>query len=71
MKVGLFQFLGPLAQRSEQGTHKSIGLFFLYYVLANFAASLATKQVVDPATAAWLPNIGMATLALWFFARLR
>ncbi|MSU23713.1 MAG: YjgP/YjgQ family permease [Opitutus sp.] len=53
------------------GVSKSIGLFFLYYVLANFAASLATKQLVDPATAAWLPNIGMAGLALWFFARLR
>ena len=53
------------------GVSKSIGLFFLYYVFANFAASLATKQFVDPATAAWLPNIGMAALALWFFARLR
>ena len=53
------------------GVSKSIGLFFLYYVLANIAASLATKQIVDPALAAWLPNIGMAALAAWFFARLR
>ena len=53
------------------GVSKSIGLFFLYYVLANFAASLATKGLIEPGTAAWLPNIGMAGLALWFFARLR
>ena len=53
------------------GVSKSIGLFFLYYVMANIAASLATKQIVDPVLAAWLPNIGMAALAAWFFARLR
>ena len=53
------------------GVSKSIGLFFLYYVLANVASSLATKGLVDPAVAAWLPNIGMAALALWLFARLR
>lgn len=53
------------------GVSKSIGLFFLYYVMANVAASLATKQIVDPAVAAWLPNIGMGALALWFFSRVR
>lgn len=53
------------------GVSKSIGLFFLYYVFVNFASSLATKEVVNPELAAWLPNIGMAGLALWFFGRLR
>jgi lipopolysaccharide export system permease protein len=53
------------------GVSKSIGLFFLYYLLVNLAASLATKELVDPATAAWLPNVAMAGLALWLFARLR
>ncbi len=53
------------------GVSKSIGLFFLYYLLENFATSLATKNLIDPVMAAWLPNIGMAALALWFFARLR
>lgn len=53
------------------GVSKSIGLFVLYYILANFAASLATKGFVDAQVAAWLPNIGMAALAVWFFARLR
>jgi lipopolysaccharide export system permease protein len=53
------------------GVSKSIGLFFLYYVLANIAASLATKQIIDPVLAAWLPNIGMVAIATWLFARLR
>jgi lipopolysaccharide export system permease protein len=50
---------------------KSIGLFFLYYLLVNLAGSLATKQFIDPVAAAWLPNVGMALLALWVFVRLR
>jgi lipopolysaccharide export system permease protein len=53
------------------GVSKSIGLFFLYYVLANLSASLAAKQIVEPEIAAWLPNIGMTLLATWLFARLR
>jgi lipopolysaccharide export system permease protein len=53
------------------GVSKSIGLFFLYYLLTNFAASLATKQSIEPILAAWLPNLGMTALALWFFVRLR
>ncbi len=53
------------------GVSKSFGLFFLYYILANISSSLATKQLIDPLLAAWLPNIGMAGLAAWLFARLR
>lgn len=53
------------------GVSKAIGLFFLYFVLQNVAATLATKQLIDPALAAWLPNMGMAGLALVLFARLR
>jgi lipopolysaccharide export system permease protein len=53
------------------GVSKSIGLFFLYYVLANLSASLAAEQIVEPEIAAWLPNIGMTLLATWLFARLR
>jgi lipopolysaccharide export system permease protein len=53
------------------GVSKSIGLFFLYYILMNLATSLATKQVMDPEWAAWLPNIGMSGIAVWLFARLR
>ncbi len=53
------------------GVSKSIGLFFLYYLLSNVASSLATRQLVEPIFAAWMPNLGMIALALWFFVRLR
>jgi lipopolysaccharide export system permease protein len=53
------------------GVSKSIGLFFFYYVLANVAASLATRQLLAPEVAAWLPNAAMAGLAAWLFVRLR
>ncbi len=53
------------------GVSKSIGLFFLYYIFANVASSLATKQILDPQAAAWVPNIGLAALALWFLVRMR
>ena len=53
------------------GVSKSIGLFFLYYVFNSAATALATKGIVDPQVAAWLPHAGIAALALWFFARLR
>jgi lipopolysaccharide export system permease protein len=53
------------------GVSKSFGLFFLYYILANIASSLATKQLIDPLLAAWLPNLGMSALAVWLFAKLR
>jgi lipopolysaccharide export system permease protein len=53
------------------GVSKSIGLFFLYYIFANFASSLATKGILEPDLAAWVPNVGLAALAAWFFARLR
>jgi hypothetical protein len=39
--------------------------------MANLASSLATKEIVKPDVAAWLPNIGMTLLATWLFARLR
>jgi len=53
------------------GVSKAIGLFLLYYVLNNFATSLATEQLMSPVMAAWLPNLGMAALAAWLFARMR
>jgi lipopolysaccharide export system permease protein len=53
------------------GVSKSIGLFFLYLVLKNLAESLATKQLMDPGLAAWLPDIGMTGLAVILFLRLR
>lgn len=53
------------------GVSKSIGLFLLYYAFSTVSSSLANQLIVDPVTAAWLPNVGMSALALWFFARLR
>jgi lipopolysaccharide export system permease protein len=53
------------------GVSKSIGLFFLYYIFLNVATALATKGLVEPEVAAWLPYAGMGVLAAWFFARLR
>ena len=53
------------------GVSKSIGLFFLYYVLTSFATTLGAKGYVAPVVAAWLPHGSMAVVAIWFFARLR
>jgi lipopolysaccharide export system permease protein len=53
------------------GISKSIGLFFLYMVLQNLGQLLATKGWIDPIDAAWLPNLSLALLALWFFIRVR
>lgn len=53
------------------GVSKSIGLFFLYYIFANVASSLAMRQILDPELAAWVPNLGMMAVAAWLFARLR
>lgn len=53
------------------GVSKSIGLFFLYYIFMNFGTSLATKQIVEPIVAAWLPYVGMLGLAARLFTRLR
>jgi lipopolysaccharide export system permease protein len=53
------------------GVSKSIGLFFVYFILKSVAEALATKQLVDPSVAAWLPDIGMTALAALLFIRLR
>ena len=53
------------------GVSKSIGLFCVYYFFTQIAASLAIKQLVDPAVAAWLPNLGIAAMAAWLLIRLR
>ncbi len=53
------------------GVSKSIGLFFLYYIFTNFAISLATREIIDPLFAAWLPHGMMSLLAMWLFVRVR
>ena len=53
------------------GISKSIGLFALYYLLAQLGGTLAAKGVITPEWGAWLPSLGMSGLAFWFFLRLR
>ncbi|MBL9201155.1 MAG: LptF/LptG family permease [Opitutaceae bacterium] len=53
------------------GVSKSIGLFVLYWLFNSTATALASKGVLDPLVAAWLPNGGMVVLAIWFLARMR
>ena len=53
------------------GVSKSIGLFFAYYVLSSLANMVGGRELLTPQVAAWLPNIGMTGLALFFFSRLR
>jgi len=53
------------------GVSKAIGLFLLYYALMQLAAVLATKQLIEPEFAAWLPNLGLTGFAAWLFFRLR
>ncbi|MDE3083636.1 MAG: LptF/LptG family permease [Verrucomicrobiota bacterium] len=63
--------MGGVRVNPAVGVSKSIGLFLLYYLLSNFSASLAAKQLVSPETAAWLPNAGMAALAVVLIGRMR
>jgi lipopolysaccharide export system permease protein len=53
------------------GVSKSIGLFFVYYMLNNLAGSLALKGILAPEFAAWIPNAVLGLLAVGFFVRLR
>jgi lipopolysaccharide export system permease protein len=53
------------------GVSKSIGLFFLYYVLSNFAVVLGGRGYLEPVWAAIMPNLAMTGLAAYFFGRMR
>lgn len=53
------------------GVSKSIGLFFLYYLLTSVANALGSRGYLDPLWAAAGPNLAMIGLAAWFFGRLR
>jgi lipopolysaccharide export system permease protein len=53
------------------GVSKSLGLFFAYYLLVSFASMLASRDLMTPEAAAWMPNLVMAGLATWLFGRLR
>lgn len=53
------------------GVSKSIGLFFLYYVMNILSAALGGKGYLEPVWAAAMPNLAMIGLAAWLFGRLR
>jgi lipopolysaccharide export system permease protein len=53
------------------GVSKSIGLFFLYYILNSFATILGGRGYLDPLWAALMPNLAMVGLAAWLFGRMR
>ena len=49
------------------GMSKSIGLFLLYFVVLRLATVLGTRGVIDPMTAAWLPNLAMMLVGGYVF----
>lgn len=53
------------------GVSKSIGLFFMYYILTNVATLLGGKGYIEPVWAAIMPNLTMIGLAAYFFGRMR
>jgi len=53
------------------GISKSISLFALYYILAQVSSSFAGKHLISAFEAAWIPNLGMALLAIFLFSRLK
>ena len=53
------------------GVSKSIGLFFVYYLLTTVATLLGGRGYLDPMWAAFVPNLAMIGLATYFFGRMR
>jgi len=53
------------------GVSKSIGLFFVYFILSGIATPLGGNGVLDPVWAALMPNLAMIGLATYFFGRMR
>ena len=53
------------------GVSKSIGLFFVYYLLSSLANTIGGRELLTPEAAAWLPNVVMIGVAGWFLARMR
>ncbi|QYM80456.1 LptF/LptG family permease [Horticoccus luteus] len=53
------------------GVSKSLGLFVLYMLLSRLGTQLGSNEVIDPILAAWVPNLGMAALAVWLVRSMR
>ena len=53
------------------GVSKSIGLFFTFYLLTNFATLLGGGGWIEPIWAACLPDLAMIGVAAYLFGRMR
>ena len=53
------------------GVSKSIGLFFIYFILAGLATWLGGQGYLEPVWAALMPNLTLVGLATYFFGRMR
>ncbi len=53
------------------GVSKSIGLFFIYFILTGIATPLGGGGYLDPVWAALMPNLTMIGIATFFFGRMR
>jgi lipopolysaccharide export system permease protein len=53
------------------GVSKSIGLFFMFYLLSNFATLLGGGGWIEPVWAACLPDLAMIGVAAFLFGRMR
>ena len=53
------------------GVSKSIGLFFVYYLLTSVSTLVGGKGFLEPLWAALLPNLAMIGLGAWLFGRMR
>lgn len=53
------------------GVSKAIGLFLLYFVCLKISTVLGTRGILDPITAAWVPNFAMSAVGAWVFLNRR
>ena len=53
------------------GVSKSIGLFFIYFILTGIATPLGGGGYLEPIWAALMPNLTMIGIAAYFFGRMR
>jgi len=53
------------------GVSKSIGFFVAYVLLARLGGQLGSKEILPPLLAAWIPNLGMAGIAIWLVRSMR
>jgi len=60
--IGIPLAITPPRARVNRGFLFSIMILFCYYLLRAFSISLGESQVLDPALAAWLPNIVIGSL---------